>query len=200
LDEKRNPKRSEIKRFARTNQVVERAKKEKKSCGETQQQRQPRAQTTCPFFLKIFSFFFLFSYLYSGKRKKKVESVFVFAVRPRVNGLVTWRNGRKRREKAENPPTPSSSPYKCEIERKWRNERERIRKKKSQKERKRKKICAHTQHNRGQMLSQTVGSGVREKSSDLSGNRFSVQTLGPQRKKWGRVAAGERPTTATASG
>jgi hypothetical protein len=80
-------------------------------------------------------------------------------------------------------------------------EREREnKKKKSQKERKRKKICAHTQHNRGQMLSQTVGSGVREKSSDLSGNRFSVQTLGPQRKKWGRVAAGERPTTATASG
>jgi hypothetical protein len=85
---------------------VERAKKEKKSCGETQQQRQPRAQTTCPFFLKIFSFFFSFFIIYiREKEKKKVESVFVFAVRPRVNGLVTWRNGRKRREKAENPPT-----------------------------------------------------------------------------------------------
>jgi hypothetical protein len=98
--------------------------------------------------------------------------------------------GREERKPKTHPPTPSSSPYKCEIERKWRNERERIRKKKSQKERKRKKICAHTQHNRGQMLSQTVGSGVREKSSDLSGNRFSVQTLGPQRKKMGAGSSG----------
>jgi len=56
---------------------------------------------------------------------------------------------------------------------------------------------AHTNTPRAN-VSQTVGSGVREKSSDLSGNRFSVQTLGPQ--KWGRVAAGGRPTTATASG
>jgi hypothetical protein len=122
-------KRSEIKRFARTNQVVERAKKEKeKKVAERHNNNGSLGpRRLAHFFLKYFHFFFFFIIYIREKEKKKVESVFVFAVRPRVNGLVTWRNGRKRREKAENPPTPSSSPYKCEIERKWRNERERER-------------------------------------------------------------------------
>jgi hypothetical protein len=57
---------------------------------------------------------------------------------------------------------------------------------------------AHTLTHRGQML---VRQSVREREREIVGSVWKP-FFGPDArpaKKWGRVAAGERPTTATAS-
>ncbi len=45
------------------------SEKEKKSCGE-KQQREPRAETTCPFFLKYFLF-----YIFGKRKEEKKKSL-----------------------------------------------------------------------------------------------------------------------------
>ena len=100
-------KRSEIKRFARTNQVVERAKEKKKSCGETE--KQPRAQTACPFF-----FYFKYLFFYTFGKKKQLLNLFLNLRCGRV--WTVWWLGEMGEERKPAPPhhPPTPSPYKCE--------------------------------------------------------------------------------------
>lgn len=183
--------------------MVERAKEKKKK----KKLRRDREAASGPDGLPICLLLQISIFYTFGKKKKKnkktSESVFEFAVRPRVNGLVTWRNGR--REKASPPPhhPPTPSPYKCENERKdekrnkkKKNGKNTNKKKEDRKEKKEK--YAHTLTHRGQML---VRQSVREREREIVGSVWKP-FFGPDArpaKKWGRVAAGERPTTATAS-